>query len=707
MDEKFLLKFKHGLMADMQENSPAFSAGTIYVTRDEQAMYVDLPAYKKGDVTQEAKRVRIGDVHSFDYLEDLTADLNAGRIQLAKTALYYVEKDKRGEGGVVINGLFKWNGTGFVQLNKMSDLAASLTIIEGEVSDLKSKVNVLNDAVTVEGSVLHTVNAVITELNLANTYEAKGEAAKVDEKVTTLSGHVDSEIARVAGLVSDEAARATEEEGKLSAAISGNTTKIGENTTAIGKNAEDIAKNAEEIGKNAKAITDLNTNLSKAIEDAVAVVAGDLSDFEGEVEEKFGDIDDAFAGIEEKQGLQDAEINKKVNIAQGAGHGNVVMVTDENGNVVVGAKVADKLQYLTGLTENVHTALEDIRGDISDMGSAYVAADAVVLETANAYTDNKVAAEATARGTAISSAVAAEALARNAAITNAVAVETSAREQAITSVNGQISDLTGALNDYKALGHATKQYVDDNFVTTTAAAVYATSTQVAADIESAKTAVKTDLIGTENDTDAANTIRGAKAAALKAAGAASDADAKAEAAAGAAATADAKAVAVDGRVTELTTEVTTNYLKKEDAAKTYETIENVKALKEALEGAIADEQSRAEEVEEDFEERIAKMENFWKAADDPNETIDKLAEIVDYINAHEGEAFEMVQDIQKNTKAITDLDTRLTALDKEDGRIATLEQSLSDSVSNLNGAITDGDNAVKTYVENLLAWELF
>jgi hypothetical protein len=29
------------------------------------------------------------------------------------------------------------------------------------------------------------------------------------------------------------------------------------------------------------------------------------------------------------------------------------------------------------------------------------------------------------------------------------------------------------------------------------------------------------------------------------------------------------------------------------------------------------------------------METFWEAADDPNETIDKLAEIVNYINSHE------------------------------------------------------------------------
>jgi len=40
-----LLKFKHGLSSNMKEQSPAIVAGTVYITRDEHAMYVDLPPY--------------------------------------------------------------------------------------------------------------------------------------------------------------------------------------------------------------------------------------------------------------------------------------------------------------------------------------------------------------------------------------------------------------------------------------------------------------------------------------------------------------------------------------------------------------------------------------------------------------------------------------------------------------------------------------
>jgi hypothetical protein len=45
----YLLKFKHGLQANMKENSPVLAPGTVYITRDERAMYVDLPPHMNGD----------------------------------------------------------------------------------------------------------------------------------------------------------------------------------------------------------------------------------------------------------------------------------------------------------------------------------------------------------------------------------------------------------------------------------------------------------------------------------------------------------------------------------------------------------------------------------------------------------------------------------------------------------------------------------
>ena len=72
-----------------------------------------------------------------------------------------------------------------------------------------------------------------------------------------------------------------------------------------------------------------------------------------------------------------------------------------------------------------------------------------------------------------------------------------------------------------------------------------------------------------------------------------------------------------------------------------------------VEELVATEKSRAEGIEAGHENRIATMENFWKAADDPEGTIDKLAEIVAYIEADKTGALDMAADIQANSSAIT------------------------------------------------------
>lgn len=70
---------------------------------------------------------------------------------------------------------------------------------------------------------------------------------------------------------------------------------------------------------------------------------------------------------------------------------------------------------------------------------------------------------------------------------------------------------------------------------------------------------------------------------------------------------------------------------------------------------VAAEESRAKKVETDFEGRIAEMEKFWDVADDPAGTIDKLAEIVDYIEKHED--LDIPASVEANTKAIENIYT--------------------------------------------------
>jgi hypothetical protein len=81
-----------------------------------------------------------------------------------------------------------------------------------------------------------------------------------------------------------------------------------------------------------------------------------------------------------------------------------------------------------------------------------------------------------------------------------------------------------------------------------------------------------------------------------------------------------------------------------------------------VEGLISTEKSRAEGVEADHEGRIAEMEKFWEAADDPAGTIDKLAEIVDYIAKDESGAIDMAADIEENAKAIAAINNETTGI---------------------------------------------
>lgn len=83
--------FKKGLLANLPA---AKAAGTIYVTTDERAMYLDVDA---------STRVRIGDFQEFATLTALQANTNP-----STTALYYVAD---------VNVLAKWDGSKYVQIN--------------------------------------------------------------------------------------------------------------------------------------------------------------------------------------------------------------------------------------------------------------------------------------------------------------------------------------------------------------------------------------------------------------------------------------------------------------------------------------------------------------------------------------------------------------------------------------------------------------
>lgn len=129
-----------------------------------------------------------------------------------------------------------------------------------------------------------------------------------------------------------------------------------------------------------------------------------------------------------------------------------------------------------------------------------------------------------------------------------------------------------------------------------------------------------------------------------------------------------------------------------------------------VEGLVNAEQARAEGVEANHESRIATMENFWKAADDPEGTIDKLAEIVNYIESDKTGALDMAADIQANTDAIAAIYTPAEGETAASGFLAaeiTRAQAAEKANADAIALINDGTNGIlaqaKKYTDDSIA----
>ena len=129
-----------------------------------------------------------------------------------------------------------------------------------------------------------------------------------------------------------------------------------------------------------------------------------------------------------------------------------------------------------------------------------------------------------------------------------------------------------------------------------------------------------------------------------------------------------------------------------------------------VEGLVSAEQSRAEGIEADHEGRIATMENFWKAADDPEGTIDKLAEIVKYIEDDKTGALDMAADIQANADAIAAIYTPAEGENTASGFLAaeiTRAQAAEKANADAIALINDSTNGIlaqaKKYTDDSIA----
>lgn len=154
--------FKRGLKSGL--TSAPLRDGTIYVTTDERAMYMDVT-----DTHGTVNRIRLGDFReyaNFDTISRLSAS------QLDSTALYYASRE---------NILCKWTGEDWIQINSQPTLSALVQDIYNSTSAVTGGLEVTSafrnpdDFSTELSSKLKLISANPSALKITGTNNIHGE----------------------------------------------------------------------------------------------------------------------------------------------------------------------------------------------------------------------------------------------------------------------------------------------------------------------------------------------------------------------------------------------------------------------------------------------------------------------------------------------------------------------------------------------------
>lgn len=258
-----MLKFRKGTYA--QINSAAKVAGTIYIAKDEKAMYVDIKSDVEG---VGGERIRIGDFIRVDTVKDITPPYST-------SSLYYVEAD---------NALLKYDGSVWKQVNGTDDIRASIeslseaiaanTAAIGDstngltkaVADNKAAIEANAEAIEANASVIEDLKAAIGMNDEGEVEGLAGSVAALTGRVTTAEGEIDAlqeltatHTSDIADLKTESAKHVTKTEAEAfakTADIQATLNKI--DTTGTVSAAIDAAVLVET--NRAKAAEEANTN---------------------------------------------------------------------------------------------------------------------------------------------------------------------------------------------------------------------------------------------------------------------------------------------------------------------------------------------------------------------------------------------------------------------------------------------------------------
>ena len=388
-----MLQFKMGQFAGLA--GQGIAPGTVYVTTDEKALYVDIPA--NGD--QAAKRIRMGDVIQVENV----AELQSFAPDYSTTALYYV---------ICKNALMKYTGNGtehsWKQINSIEAVDNLIKEVDKKVDDLTDVVNTNTAAIgkaSAEGQAATGLFARVEALE-AEDVALDGRLDVVEPKVTTLVGQVGAKAAddtseatlfeRVAankGAIADVKATADANES----AITGLATTVGDASKGLVKDVADLKAadtamgtrvdgiearvEANETAIGTKAAEDTNTKSlyarvydnqkaaaaaqtkADANESAITGLSGRMDTAEADIDQLQLDVDAVELALGAKTDTADAEGSAFARIAQ-----NVADITALAGRVGTAEKDIDDLQEtVRGIGDNAN-AIAGINAKLAGIG---------------------------------------------------------------------------------------------------------------------------------------------------------------------------------------------------------------------------------------------------------------------------------------------------------------------------------------------------
>ena len=409
MADKTMLNFKYGIYDRLPE---AQVPGTIYVTADEKAMYVDLPAVTgKDGSTIAAGRIRLGSVIIHESVVDFEPPYSA-------EAIYYSVKE---------NALLRWNPTGgdegtgaWVQIN-------SVKAIDDKILEVAKDVEVLEGAVTALQGADTRIEGLIT-----------AEASRADAEEKRLAGLIGDANGGLTKALADEVARADAEEKRIAGLVSDNAGAITELQGRMDTAEGEIDALQEAVGGADSGLVKGLADAVKRIGDAEAAIQsndGDISTINGNISTINGTLTEHGGAITALQG-KDTELSNSISALEQ----NKLDKSVYNG----------KIEELTGLiganktaAENAQKAADDAQADANENAGAITAIQAAIGENGLAKDiadlDGRLD---TAEGTLTNHGGRIEAVEKKAS-DNASAIE--GHGSRLTTVEGKANDNAGAI----------------------------------------------------------------------------------------------------------------------------------------------------------------------------------------------------------------------------------------------------------------------